>query len=292
MILWQLDASSLATDANGANLYGFVGRRWSGSPPPPSNPNYSDMRIVGGGPFGEDSVRFNINTTTNQVYIGGHSSIPAVTRPASRFWMGWWKIDYNDLAGIHTLKHILIADNGVNNRPIMTVGTHLAEPNPLTVDLQRDGGVGIITSGGQPRNTWIPYQFEVNTGTSGGSNGYYKLWVGSFTYASPIGTQSGVNFLDVEVANWTDAGWGFFLNDTNVATNNYFIEIARCRITDTFDAAWLTGGGGGGATPAAPEYGRARPYRRRSRIVDLGAWQSERVARPTFNDVQRLGGAA
>ena len=44
---------------------------------------------------------------------------------------------------------MIIGDSGGGNRPILTIGTHLGEPAPLTMALQIDGGAHTLTVNGK-----------------------------------------------------------------------------------------------------------------------------------------------
>jgi hypothetical protein len=258
-ILWQFDESSSAVDGDGVKLYGGDTRRGE------AGTEFTDAQVIGGGPNGGDSVLFTYLSWPDQIYAGGEKTVAAPAYGTTRFYRGRLRYHMGDEDDVHTQKLFIVADGATDNRPILTIGTHLSPPNMLQFRMQLDGGVDPINSSAYTTDVWLHWQVEVSPGTSDvADDGYYKLWTatsGTMTYASPHGTVTGVAFTDGQRGAQGSFKWGHFMNDS-CCVNAWTIEFADFEIATTFDANWPTTSGGGGSPASLVR------IRRRAGLVD------------------------
>jgi hypothetical protein len=220
-VLWRLDPSSTAVDGDGRRLYGLGGRRYSRGVPD----YYRDERIAGGCPTGGDSVRFVFTGFDGQRYVGGGVATPAPEWGESRTLRGRIKYHMGRRDAVHTQKLVIIGDSGGGNRPILTIGTHLGEPAPLTIALQIDGGAHTISSAGLRTDAWHAWEMVVNPGQPTGG-GWYTLTV----TGKLAGTEKGLTFSERQRQSQGEAGIGFYMNDPVAPNDDFWFELCDVEI--------------------------------------------------------------
>ena len=220
-VLWRLNPSATDVDGNGRRLYGLGGRRHSAGVPD----YYREERIAGGCPTGGDSVRFVFTGYDGQRYVGGGVTTPAPDWGESRITRGKIKYHMGRRDAVHTQKLVIIGDSGGGNRPILTIGTHLGEPAPLTIALQIDGGAHTISSGGLRTDVWHAWEMVVNPGQPSGG-GWYTLTVNG----KLLGTEKGLTFTDRQRQVHGEVGLGYYMNDPVAPNDDFWFELCDVEI--------------------------------------------------------------
>ena len=227
--LWDLDEASTVVDGNGALLFGWTSR-WGTQTTPPTFDDYTLAKIAASGPASQDALRFTYGAIAAQAYLGGEVTLTAPAFGVSRYFGGHIRINCLDYPNdIHTCKHMIIADQAANNRPILVWGGRFGADPDYEMWLQLDGGGNVIKGPRFGNNVWHRWEIELYPGnTASDTNGYYKIWAGpssvTFTYASPSDSTSGLSFAEVQRAQWGDIRLGFYHNDS-VATADLTVDI-------------------------------------------------------------------
>jgi hypothetical protein len=215
-VFWRLNPGAPDVDDAGRRLYGLAGRRDSRGAPP----YYRDERIAGGCPGGGDSVRFVMTGHEGQRYIGGNVTVPPPEWGESRITRGHIKYHLGPKDSVHTQKLVILGDSAGDNRPILTIGTHLDWPTPITMELQIDGGAHIIRSDGLRTDTWHAWEVVVNPGQPSGG-GWFTLSVDG----KHIGTEKNLTFTNAQRRVHGEMGLGYYMNDPVATTDDFWFEL-------------------------------------------------------------------
>ena len=125
---------------------------------------------------------------------------------------------------VHTQKLVIIADSGGGNRPILTIGTHLGEPAPITIALQ--------IMAGRTRSA------RAACGRMSGTRGRWWSTPASRRAAEYTltvngklaGTEKGLTFTDRQRQAHGEVALGYYMNDPVAPNDDFWFELCNVEI--------------------------------------------------------------
>ncbi len=231
---------------------------WPGSVP--ENAHHSRTFLQGGGPNGQNAMRFNYLNSGgyDEFYLGWSGFIEQENLPqgSTRYYRFRLRYTpetifngYNSSGGTGRMlnKYLIVGDGcGSNCRPILQAYTYDMTGN-FRVTLQIDGGAYPITVDNLTAGVWYDIQLELNTSSSTSNpNGSYKMWVNNNNYSSPSAQTSGFQLNPVR---WGYVAFGFYSNHVVTSQGQVGMILTDFQAARSFNSNWY---GGGSTTPPPP----------------------------------------